>query len=71
MPNTDDRRSRAQRLLEYFGLAHPPQGAPTTGARRRSRYGVYVSSRLDEDLESMSQRIAALEDQIIQDRDRR
>src|SRR4051812_7885125 len=29
MPTTNDRRSRSRRVLEYFGLAAPPEGTPT------------------------------------------
>ena len=69
MPNTDDRRNPTRRALEFFGLANP-EGTPTDGRRRRSRYGVYVSSRLDEDLEAMAERIAVLEGELRQQRDR-
>src|SRR4051794_39549088 len=53
--------SRLRRALIYFGLARPEDGVPRRGAARRSRYGVYVSPRLDEDVDELKKRLAALE----------
>jgi hypothetical protein len=49
------------RLIDRLGLTNPPDGSPQQPGLRRSRYGFYVSRRLDEDLEDLRARIAELE----------
>src|SRR3954452_22102084 len=41
----------------------PADGTPIARHRKRSRYGVYVSGRLDEDLDALVQRVASLEEE--------
>ena len=56
--SSPDRRA-LNRVLVFFGLAHPEGGKPRTGLRR-SRYG-RVSPRLDEDVDDLKRRLEALE----------
>jgi hypothetical protein len=53
-----------RRILIYFGLANPTGGRPLSGARGRSRYGVYVSRRLDEDVDTLRARLDELEEEL-------
>jgi hypothetical protein len=48
------------RLLVYFGLAWREGGEPR-GKKKRSRYAAGASARLDEDIDELRSRIAALE----------
>ena len=50
-----------QRLGRRLGLLHDSDGAPTPGGPKRSRYGVYVSPRVDQDIDELRRRLAALE----------
>ena len=59
-----ERNTATRRILIYFGLANPPGGQPRAGKRGRSRYSVYVSRRLDEDVDELRARIAALEAEL-------
>jgi hypothetical protein len=50
-----------RRSLQRLGLVYQPGGKPRRGNGRRSRYGIYVSRRLDEDLEELRTRLDRLE----------
>ena len=49
------------RIIDRLGLTNPPEGTPLRPGPRRSRYGFYVSRRLDEDLEELHARVVELE----------
>ncbi|WP_100350350.1 hypothetical protein [Luteimicrobium subarcticum] len=53
--------SLVRRTLARLGLAFSPDGAPRTPGRRPSRYGPTVSRRVDEDVDALRARVAALE----------
>jgi len=58
---SERRASAWTRLLRGLGLVHAADGQPLPGAPRRSRYGLYVSARLDQDLDDLRARLDALE----------
>jgi hypothetical protein len=67
-----DARGRMRRLLESAGLAHPPGGEPRRASTNAlSRYGRWTSRRLDEDLDDLAARVAALEAELQELRSRR
>jgi hypothetical protein len=49
------------RFTDRLGLTNPKEGTPRRPGPRRSRYGLYVSRRLDEDLAELSARVKELE----------
>jgi hypothetical protein len=49
------------RWSDRLGLTNPPEGSPETRGSRRSRYGLYVSRRLDEDVDDLYRRVQELE----------
>ena len=59
MARNPDRWHR--RLLTALGLAYPKGGEPLSDAPKRSRYGLHVSPRLDQDVDELRQRLAELE----------
>jgi hypothetical protein len=64
MPNHIGDRGPVQRLLQRLGLIHPAQGEPRrSSSGAASRYGRFVSRRLDEDVDDLLERMAALESQ--------
>lgn len=50
------------RLGQRLGLVYPEDGSPARDGQRRSRYGLYVSRRLDQDLDDLRARLSALEE---------
>jgi hypothetical protein len=59
---SDREPSRFAKAIYYIGLAQPPEGRPQTGnLNRSSRYGFFVSRRVDEDIDDLRTRVAALE----------
>jgi hypothetical protein len=57
------RPSTARRLGQKLGLIYAEHGQPSEAAPRKSRYdrGLFVSPRLDEDVDALLQRVAELE----------
>lgn len=49
------------RLTDRLGLTNPDEGTPRRPGPRRSRYGLHVSRRLDEDLAELIDRVEELE----------
>lgn len=60
MDSTSRGESAWRRALAYFGLAGS-RHSQSPMSFRRSRYGRTVSPRLDEDVEELRRRLAALE----------
>ena len=58
---TPHRPSMLRRLGQTLGLVYPEAGAPLGGGPKRSRYGLYVSPRLDQDLDDLRRRLEAIE----------
>jgi len=48
----------------YFGLADAAGDEPLPGAPRRSRYGLNVRPRLDQDVDELLRRIKDLEGRL-------
>jgi hypothetical protein len=42
-----------RKALVKLGLAYPPEGAPRYGTASRSRYGAFVSARIDQDIDEL------------------
>jgi hypothetical protein len=61
MPDPD--KGTWNRIAQRFGLVYRPAGEPLEGGPRQSRYdrGVSVSPRLDQDIDELPARLAALE----------
>ena len=59
MPADEPKHSRFTALAQYLGLAHGPAGR--SAQRGFSRYGRMPGKRLDEDIDDLRARIAALE----------
>ncbi|WP_158715313.1 hypothetical protein [Kitasatospora phosalacinea] len=53
-----------RRLVAHLGLVHRPGGEPLPGAAQKSRFGLFVSPRLDQELEELRTRMAALEELV-------
>ena len=55
--------SPARRIGQRLGFIYADGGQPSAGGPGRSRYdrGPFVSPRLDEDLDALTQRVADLE----------
>jgi len=53
--------SRRRKAAVYFGLADAAGDEPLPGAPRRSRYGLNVRPRLDQDVDELLRRIKDLE----------
>ena len=58
---TPHRPSMLRRLGQGLGLIYSETGAPLAGGPKRSRYGLYVSPRLDQDLDDLRRRLEAIE----------
>jgi hypothetical protein len=54
-------QDRAVRITDRLGLTNGAEGTPRRPGSRRSRYGLYVSRRLDGDLADLLQRVEELE----------
>jgi hypothetical protein len=51
-----------RRAPQRLGVVYQPDGEPRRGYRKRSRYGIYVTRRLDEDIDELRARLDRLED---------
>lgn len=57
-----------RRAAVYCGLAYAPGDQPLPGGPRQSRYGLYVNTRLDQDVDELVRRIEDLEAQLAAER---
>ena len=57
-----------RRAAVAIGFAYAPGERPLPGAPRRSRYGLYVNTRLDQDVDELVRRIEDLEAQLAAER---
>ncbi|MFE2347952.1 hypothetical protein [Kitasatospora cineracea] len=53
-----------RRLAAHLGLVHRAGGEPLPGAPRKSRFGFFTSPHLDQELEELRTRVAALEELV-------
>jgi hypothetical protein len=65
-PVAQGRNSAFRRLSTLLGLTYAPGAEPSANAPSKSRYrrGFEVSPRLDEDLDDLRRRVAALEQRL-------
>jgi hypothetical protein len=57
-----------RRAAVAIGFAYAPGEGPLPGAPRRSRYGLYTNTRLDQDVDELVRRIEDLEAQLAAER---
>jgi hypothetical protein len=57
-----------RRAAVAIGIAYAPGERPLPGAPRRSRYGLYTNTRLDQDVDELVRRIEDLEAQLAAER---
>ncbi|MCG3040464.1 hypothetical protein ACLIYM_19570 [Streptomyces fenghuangensis] len=51
-----------RRMTTALGLTHAPGGEPRPGGSKVSRFGRFVSPRLDQELKDLQARVAQLEE---------
>ena len=53
-----------RRAAVALGFAYAPGEGPLPGAPRRSRYGIYVNQRLDQDVDELDQDVDELDQDV-------